>query len=62
MCSSDLAKAIMEFPRLRKILATDVEAAYEGDPAAMSHGEIISVLTASFLMQEDVSEAVRSRM
>ena len=36
------AKAIMEFPRLRKILATDVEAAYEGDPAAMSHGEIIS--------------------
>lgn len=32
----------MEFPRLRKILATDVEAAYEGDPAAMSHGEIIS--------------------
>ena len=36
------AKTIMEFPRLRKILATDVEAAYEGDPAAMSHGEIIS--------------------
>ena len=36
------AKVIMEFPRLRKILATDVEAAYEGDPAAMSHGEIIS--------------------
>ena len=32
----------MEFPRLRKILATDVEAADEGDPAAMSHGEIIS--------------------
>ena len=26
------AKTIMEFPRLRKILATDVEAAYEGDP------------------------------
>ena len=36
------AKAIMEFPKLRKILATDVEAAYNGDPAAMSHGEIIS--------------------
>ena len=36
------AKAIMEFPNLRKILATDVEAAYNGDPAAMSHGEIIS--------------------
>ena len=36
------AKAIMEFPRLRKILATDVEAAYEGDPAAVSQGEIIS--------------------
>ena len=36
------AKAIMEYPKLRKILATDVEAAYNGDPAAMSHGEIIS--------------------
>lgn len=36
------AKTIMEFPRLRKILATDVEAAYEGDPAAVSQGEIIS--------------------
>lgn len=36
------AKAIMEFPRLRKILATDIEAAYEGDPAAVSQGEIIS--------------------
>ena len=32
----------MEFPRLRKILATDIEAAYEGDPAAVSQGEIIS--------------------
>ena len=30
------AKTIMEFPKLRKILATDVEAAYNGDPAAMS--------------------------
>ena len=31
-----------ELQHQRKILATDVEAAYEGDPAAMSHGEIIS--------------------
>lgn len=29
-------------PYLRKILATDVEAAYNGDPAAESYGEIIS--------------------
>lgn len=36
------AKTIMEFPKIRKILATDVEAAYEGDPAAESLGEIIS--------------------
>ena len=36
------AKAIMRLPELRKILATDVEAAYEGDSAAISHGEIIS--------------------
>lgn len=36
------AKTIMEFPKIRKILATDVEAAYEGDPAAESMGEIIS--------------------
>ena len=36
------AKAIMQFPKLRRILATDVEAAYEGDPAAVSQGEIIS--------------------
>ncbi len=35
------AKAIMEFPKLRKILATDVEAAYNGDPAAESYGEVI---------------------
>ena len=29
-------------PELRRILATDVEAAYNGDPAAESYGEIIS--------------------
>ncbi|MHB9075544.1 MAG: serine O-acetyltransferase EpsC [Desulfobaccales bacterium] len=28
-------------PRLRTILATDVQAAYEGDPAAKSHDEVI---------------------
>ena len=28
-------------PSIRKILATDVQAAYEGDPAAKSHDEII---------------------
>jgi len=33
---------IQRLPALRKILATDVEAAYNGDPAAESIGEIIS--------------------
>lgn len=33
---------ISKLPELRKILATDVEAAYNGDPAAESYGEIIS--------------------
>lgn len=33
---------IREMPQLRSILATDVEAAYNGDPAAESYGEIIS--------------------
>lgn len=35
-------KFIQKLPTLRKILATDVEAAYNGDPAAESYGEIIS--------------------
>ena len=33
---------IQRLPMLRKILATDVEAAYNGDPAAETYGEIIS--------------------
>ena len=33
---------IAKLPQLRGILATDVEAAYNGDPAAESYGEIIS--------------------
>ena len=36
------ATLISMLPQVRRTLATDVEAAYEGDPAAMSHGEIIS--------------------
>ncbi|MBO1364120.1 serine acetyltransferase [Prevotella sp. A2931] len=36
------AKVIMSFPNIRKILATDVEASYEGDPAATGSGEVIS--------------------
>jgi serine O-acetyltransferase len=32
---------IGRLPALRRILATDVEAAYNGDPAAESHGEVI---------------------
>ncbi len=33
---------ISRLPALRRVLATDVEAAYNGDPAAESYGEIIS--------------------
>ena len=33
---------ICHLPQLRHILATDVVAAYEGDPAATSYGEVIS--------------------
>lgn len=36
------ASFISRLPRLRSILATDVEAAYNGDPAAETYGEIIS--------------------
>ena len=39
----DLAgQFISRLPALREVLATDVEAAYNGDPAAESYGEIIS--------------------
>lgn len=33
---------VARLPHLRKLLATDVEAAYNGDPAAVNFGEIIS--------------------
>lgn len=33
---------IERMPEIRRILATDIEAAYNGDPAAESYGEIIS--------------------
>jgi serine O-acetyltransferase len=36
------AKFISRLPELRRLLATDVEAAYVGDPAAHSFGEVIS--------------------
>ena len=36
------AEFIGKLPEIRRILATDVEAAYNGDPAATSFGEIIS--------------------
>ena len=34
-------KFVGRLPEVRRLLATDVEAAYEGDPAATSHGETI---------------------
>lgn len=36
------ARLIEKIPEIRRTLATDVEAAYNGDPAAESHGEVIS--------------------
>lgn len=36
------ARLVSTLPRLRRVLATDVEAAYNGDPAARSFGEVIS--------------------
>ena len=36
------ARLIEKLPEIRRILATDVEAAYNGDPAAENYGEIIS--------------------
>lgn len=35
------AEFISKLPQMRRILATDVQAAYNGDPAAESHGEVI---------------------
>lgn len=35
-------RIIAKLPYLRKVLATDVEAAYNGDPAAINYGEVIS--------------------
>lgn len=35
-------RIIEKLPMLRKILSTDIKASYDGDPAAMSWGEIIS--------------------
>jgi serine O-acetyltransferase len=35
------AKFIARLPHLREVLTTDVVAAYNGDPAAKSHGEVI---------------------
>ena len=36
------AEFIGRLPKLRRVLATDIEAAYNGDPAATSRGEVIS--------------------
>jgi len=38
---AEAIRFLRQLPRLRKILATDVRAAYEGDPAAKSYDEII---------------------
>lgn len=41
--ATDIALRVIEkLPHIRKVLATDVRAAYDGDPAATSYGEIIA--------------------
>lgn len=41
--AADIAVRVMgRLPDIRDVLATDVRAAYDGDPAATSHGEIIA--------------------
>lgn len=41
--ASDIAARVIErLPEVRRILSTDVEAAYNGDPAAENYGEVIS--------------------
>ena len=35
-------RVITKFPTIRKILSTDIQAAFDGDPAAVNQGEIIS--------------------
>ncbi len=45
VCRSDASKAALKFlhclPEIRRLLASDAKAAYEGDPAATSSGETI---------------------
>jgi serine O-acetyltransferase len=36
------ADFLLDLPRIRRVLATDVQAAYQGDPAASSRDEVIS--------------------
>jgi len=43
-------KLLKDIPNIRKILATDVRAAYEGDPAARSYDEIIFSYPGLFAM------------
>lgn len=42
MSNEKASQFIEQLPRLRRILATDVVAAFNGDPAAKNYGEIIS--------------------
>jgi len=41
--SKDIARRLVaRLPEVRRVLATDVEATYQGDPAAQNYGEVIS--------------------
>lgn len=42
VCAEELAERFLEeIPELRRLLATDVEAVFDGDPAAVSYEEVI---------------------
>ncbi len=41
ICEDNIGRLIAQLPEIRKMLAMDVEAAYNGDPAATSYEEII---------------------
>jgi len=41
ICENNIGKLIEKLPEIRRMLAMDVEAAYNGDPAATSYQEII---------------------
>ena len=60
----EAVKALKSIPKIRKVLATDVHAAYKGDPAAKSYDEIIFSYPGIFAIRSEerrVGKECRSR-